>query len=116
LDRITNQDDRDWKGRVFSMKKNSTEGRVEGMPFDLASLLDAIADRVAIKVLERMPTPPASDGPLLLTVGQAAIKLGRTVPAVEHLIRERRLPVVRFDRRVMLDVRDIVALVNTSKN
>jgi len=98
------------------MKKNSTEGRVESMPFDFDPLIDAIADRVAIKVLERLPTPPAGDGALLLTVGQAAIKLGRTVPAVEHLIRERRLPVVRFDRRVMLDVRDIVALVNTSKN
>jgi hypothetical protein len=98
------------------MKKSSTEGQVDGMPFDLDPLIDVIAERVAIKVLERLPNPPAGDGPLLLTVGQAAIKLGRTVPAVEHLIRERRLPVVRFDRRVMLDVRDIVALVNTSKN
>ena len=94
------------------MKKTSNEGR----PFDLDPLIDAIADRVAIKILERLPAPPAGDVPLLLTVGQAAIKLGRTVPAVEHLIRERRLPVVRFDRRVMLDMRDIEALVNDSKS
>lgn len=98
------------------MKKSSDKGRVEPMLFDLDPIIDAIADRLAIKVLERLPTAPAGEGQLLLTVGQAAIKLGRTVPAVEHLIRERRLPVVRFDRRVMLDMRDIIALVNNSKN
>jgi excisionase family DNA binding protein len=95
------------------MKETSNEG----LPFDLDPLIDAIADRVAIKILERLPvTTPAGDEPLLLTVAQAAVRLGQTVPAVEHLIRERRLPVVRFDRRVMLDVRDIFALVNSSKN
>jgi hypothetical protein len=98
------------------MKNHSNEKRAVGAPFDLDLLIDALADRVATKILERLPTPPAGDGPLLLTVGQAAIKLGRTVPAVEHLIRERRLPVVRFDRRVMLDMRDIEALVNDSKD
>ena len=99
------------------MKKNSHETRVEGVPFDLEPLIDALADRVAIKVLERLPaTTPACDGPLLLTVAQAAVRLGRTVPAVQHLIRERRLPVVRFDRRVNVDERDILALINASKN
>ena len=96
------------------MKKsfNGTEGEF----FDIAPLIEAIADRVATKVIERLPAPPASAGPLLLTVDQAASRLGRTVPAVQHLIRERRLPVVRFDRRVMLDERDIVALIDASKN
>jgi hypothetical protein len=104
------------KGRCFSMKKNSNEGRVEGRPFDLDPLIDAIADRVAVKVIERLPTSAASDSPLLLTVEQAAIRLGRTVPAIEHLIHKRRLIAVRIDRRVMLDERDILALIDESKN
>jgi excisionase family DNA binding protein len=97
------------------MKRKSTEGTVEGVPFDLGPLLDALADRVATKVLERLPSQNTAR-PLLLTVEQAALRLGRTVPAVQHLIRERRLPVVRFDRRVMLDERDILALIDASKN
>ena len=86
------------------------------MTLCLEPLIDAIADRVAIKVLERLPATTPADGPLLLTVAQAAVRLGRTVPAVQHLIRERRLPVVRFDRRVNVDERDILALINASKN
>ena len=53
--------------------------------------------------------------PLLLTREQAARKLGRTVPALEHLIHEGKLPVVRIDCRVFIDVRDILRLIDQSK-
>jgi len=85
-------------------------------PLDLNALVEAIAERVAVKVLSQLPAkPPMVDEPLLLTIEQAARKLGRTVPAIEHLIREGKLPVVRIDRRVSIDWRDILSLVECHK-
>jgi excisionase family DNA binding protein len=84
--------------------------------FDLEALVEAVAERVTEKILDRFPANSIKvDDPLLLTVEQAARKLGRTVPAVEHLIREGRLPVVRFDRRVFIDTRDILSLIERHK-
>jgi excisionase family DNA binding protein len=45
--------------------------------------------------------------PRLLTVEQAAVYLGRSKASVQHLIAERRLPVVREGRRIFLDVREL---------
>jgi hypothetical protein len=67
---------------------------------DVDAMVEAVAERAAEKALKRFPSNSASaDDPLLLTIDQTARKLGRTVPAVEHLIRENKLPVVRIDRR-----------------
>ena len=83
---------------------------------DLTAFVDAVADRVATKVLAHMrPTLPAGEETLLLTIEQVARKLGRTVAAVEHLIRENKLPVVRIDRRIFVDHRDILALIERHK-
>jgi hypothetical protein len=50
--------------------------------FDLDALVDAVAERVAAKIVDRLPTKsPSADDSLLLTIEQAACKLGRTVPA-----------------------------------
>jgi len=84
--------------------------------FDLRTFVDAVADRVATKVLEHMrPAAPLAEDPLLLTIEQAGRKLGRTVAAVEHLVRENKLPVVRIDRRIFVDYRDILALIERHK-
>ena len=83
---------------------------------DLDAMVEAVAERVAEKILKRFPSNSASvDDPLLLTTEQTAQKLGRTVPAVEHLIRENKLPVVRIDRRVFIDYRDILSLIDRHK-
>ena len=79
-------------------------------------MVEAVAERVAEKILRRLPAnSPNADDPLLLTIEQTACKLGRTVPAVEHLIRENKLPVVRIDRRVFIDYRDILSLIDRHK-
>ncbi len=45
--------------------------------------------------------------PRLLTVAEAAILLGRSKSAVEHLIFRREIPVVRHGRSVRLDIADL---------
>jgi hypothetical protein len=83
---------------------------------NLESRVVALAERVAEKILKRLPADSSNDdSPLLLTVEQGARKLGRTVPAIEHLIRENKLPVVRLDRRVFIDYRDILSLIERCK-
>ncbi|MBM3773964.1 MAG: helix-turn-helix domain-containing protein [Acidobacteria bacterium] len=58
---------------------------------------------------------PAAVKPVLLTVEQAAAYLGRTKEAVQHLIAERKVPVVRADRRVFLDARDLDQWIEQNK-
>jgi len=43
----------------------------------------------------------------LLSIDQAAIYLGRSKTSVQHLVAQRRIPVVREGRRVFLDVREL---------
>jgi excisionase family DNA binding protein len=45
--------------------------------------------------------------PRLLTVAQAATYLGRSKASVQHLVAQRRIPVVREGRRIFLDVREL---------
>lgn len=82
---------------------------------DLGALVEAFAERVSQRILERLPRASDGNDPLLLTREQAARKLGRTVPAIEHLINEGKLPVVRIDRRVFIDMRDIIRLIDQHK-
>jgi excisionase family DNA binding protein len=77
--------------------------------FQLDGLLDALAERVAEKVRASL----ARDGgalavrPRLLTVEQAAVYLGRTKEAVQHMIASGKIPTVRADRRVFVDRQDM---------
>jgi len=68
---------------------------------DFDSVLNEVAERVAAKLVARLPQSDV--GPRLLSVAQAALYLGRTKQAIQHMIAERRLPVVREGRRVHLD-------------
>ena len=43
----------------------------------------------------------------LLTVKEAAKYIGRTESAVRELVWNQKLPHIRCDRRVMLDIRDL---------
>jgi excisionase family DNA binding protein len=83
---------------------------------DLTALVDAVAERLAVKLRAgTAPTQANGDEPLLLTIEQTAKKLGRTVSATEHLVRAGTLKAVRIDRRVRIDYRDILMLIEQSK-
>ncbi len=85
--------------------------------FNIDGLLDALAEKVA----ERLRTGIKQNGsgasihPRLLTVEQAASYLGRSKASVQHLISDQAIPVVRHDRRVFLDVRDLDGWIDAAK-
>ena len=54
---------------------------------------------------EKQPKEPLRKR--LLTVKEASIYLGRSIPAIRELIWAGKLPIVRPDRRVFLDINDI---------
>lgn len=90
-------------------------GVVRGL--DIDALLDVLADRLAEKVRARLAHDGGgvAVGPRLLTVEQGAAYLGRTKEAVQHLIASGRVPTVRTDRRVFLDVRDLDRWIDDCK-
>jgi excisionase family DNA binding protein len=85
---------------------------------NLNSLLNSFAELVASKLRAR-PTDPGGESariqPRLLTVEQAAMYLGRTKDAVQHMIGSGKLPIIRTDRRVFLDLRDLDQWIEQSK-
>lgn len=56
-------------------------------------------------------------GPLkrLYSLEEAAFYLGRTVLSVREIIWAGKIPVVKVDRRLFLDIKDLERLVETSK-
>ena len=85
-----------------------------GLTFD--AVLDAVATAVAEKLRAQ---PPQGSGagvqPRLLTADQAAIYLGRTKPAIQHMIADGSLKTVRSDRRVFLDKQDLDLWIDRNK-
>ena len=77
--------------------------------FTLDALIDLVAERLAAKL--RKGIGPSRPGgviePRLLTVKQAAVRLGRSREAVQHMVASRKLPTIRDGRRVFLDVKDL---------
>lgn len=53
--------------------------------------------------------------PALFNVKQAAIYLGRSERAIEHLIADRELPVVKLGRRVHLHRSDLDSWIEKNK-
>ncbi len=51
----------------------------------------------------------------LLTIEEAAEYLGRTVWGVREMIYSGKLPAVKIDRRVQLDIRDLERLIDQNK-
>ena len=84
---------------------------------NIAALLDELATRLADKIRARLAQDTGSSAvrPRLLTVEQGALYLGRTKEAVQHMIAEGKLPAVRADRRVFLDVRDLDRWIDECK-
>jgi excisionase family DNA binding protein len=90
---------------------------IPAVKLDLDSLVDAIAERVAEKLRPSMQASvsPRFVEPRLLTVEQAASYLGRSKASVQHMVSAGRLPIVRADRRVFLDVRDLDSWIEQNK-
>ena len=88
---------------------------VENGGFNFGALIDVLAERVAAKVVERTQQGAAPVKPRLLTVDQAAVYLGRTKEAVQHMVSSSKLPAVRSDRRVFVDVLDLDAWIEDNK-
>jgi excisionase family DNA binding protein len=82
-------------------------------------LVDAIAEEVATKVKSEVAAHvqqlAGKVQPVLFNVKDAALYLGRPEQAVQHLIFEKALPVVRIGRRVHLDRRDLDAWIEKNK-
>jgi excisionase family DNA binding protein len=81
------------------------------------SILDALASAVAVKLRADLNGTGGSTVvmPRLLCVDQAAAYLGRSKEAVQHMVASGKIPVVRSDRRVFLDIRDLDAWIEQNK-
>ena len=78
-------------------------------------ILDTIADAIAAKLEARTQQRTRSFGPRLLTVTEAAQRLGRSKYSIQHMIASGKLPVVRADRRVFLDASDLEHWIEANK-
>ena len=95
------------------------------LPFDagqalqdraMTNLVHAVATEVTAALrseIVKLSEPKIQ--PALLDVKQAAVYLGRSEQAVQHLIFQKELPVVRVGRRVHLDRRDLDAFIEKNK-
>lgn len=72
--------------------------------------LSLLADRIASEVAERVSgklQKSAAVQKVLFNVGEAAVYIGRSKSAVQNMIYDRDLPVVRNGRRVHLLKKDL---------
>ena len=76
----------------------------------LSLIAERIADEVADRVATKLQKPQAVER-VLFNVSEAAVYLGRSKSAVQNMIFDRELPVVRNGRRVHLLRRDLDACI-----
>jgi len=72
-----------------------------GLTFD--NLLELLAEKLANKLSQ----DPSRMFPRLLSIDQAAIYVGRTREATQHLVSSGKIPTVRSDRRIFIDRLDL---------
>jgi excisionase family DNA binding protein len=84
---------------------------------DFESILTSLADLVAERVSARMGgTGSAAIAPRLLSVEQAAAYIGRTKDSVQSMAANGKLPIVRADRRIFFDRRDLDRWIEDNKH
>jgi excisionase family DNA binding protein len=76
--------------------------------------MDALAAAVAMKLEPRVAAARPIQ-PRLLSVRQASKYLGCSEPSIYHQIKDGKLIVVRRDRRVFLDVKDLDRMIEECK-
>lgn len=79
--------------------------------FTFDRLLEVLAEKLAGKLSQE----PSRLFPRLLTIDQAAVYLGRTREATQHLASSGKIPTVRTDRRVFLDRLDLDKWIDDNK-
>ena len=77
------------------------------------AIAEQVTDRIKTEVSRFLNFPRIQ--PILFAVKEAAIYLGRSEQAIQHLIFQKELPVVRVGRRVHLDRRDLDAWIEKNK-
>jgi excisionase family DNA binding protein len=83
---------------------------------DLEALIKRTAEELATRLQNGFPAWPHGEvRPRLLTVEQAAVYIGRTKDAIQHMLASAKLPTVRSDRRVFIDVRDLDTWIEENK-
>ena len=75
--------------------------------------IEAIASAVAGKL--RPSDENGKTAPRLLSIALAAEYLSRSAHSVRHLIKAGKLPVVKIDGRIFLDIRDPDRIIENSK-
>jgi excisionase family DNA binding protein len=85
------------------------------LAFVINLIAQQVAERVEEQVLEHLEQAAPRVQPVLLSVKDAAIYLGRSEQAIQHLIFSHELPVVRVGRRVHLDRRDLDLWIEKNK-
>jgi len=75
----------------------------------LDSIIDDITKRIVAGVSDQLRRDGSSPSvsPRLMNVADAAVYLGRTKQAVQHMVQQRRIPFVRDGHRVFLDVNQL---------
>jgi excisionase family DNA binding protein len=82
---------------------------------NLDQVLDALAEKVADRLRDGAAPVGTGIRPRLLTVDQAAVYIGRSKEAVQHMVASGKMPTVRSDRRVFVDVEDLDAWIREHK-
>jgi excisionase family DNA binding protein len=77
----------------------------------LAAQIAAQVKAIVVEQLEAAPRIPQ----ILFTVSEAAIYLGRTRKAVEHVIADKKLPIVRDGRKIQLHRTDLDRWIDQNK-
>jgi excisionase family DNA binding protein len=72
----------------------------------LNKLAEELAERVAGRIIQRLPKPNVIQ-PRYLTVKQAAEYVGHTSASIHYLISKNLFPVIRRDRLVLIDKEDL---------
>jgi hypothetical protein len=78
-----------------------------------AEEVEAIATGVAAKL--RASSESTRIAPRLLSIEQAGEFLSRSAHSVRHLIKAGKLPKVKIDGRIFLDIRDLDRIIEKSK-
>ncbi|HXP83383.1 MAG TPA: helix-turn-helix domain-containing protein [Bryobacteraceae bacterium] len=79
--------------------------------FSFNRLLELLAEKLAA----RLSQEPSRLYPRLMTVDQAAVYLGQTRDAVQHLVSSEKIPAVLSERHVFLDRLDLDKWINDHK-
>jgi len=82
---------------------------------DLMPILDFLAEKVAERIRMSGSISPGTR-PRLMSVKAAAEYLGRTQAAIRHMVQSAKLPCVRADRRILMDVRDLDRWIENHKS